>query len=88
MNEPERVLEVTGRSVRTPITWLGDPPRPREDPRPRKRLDLTNTRAPITWLKDPTRHLHKIPAVNAKNNSEEASQAPQDVKPPPDESPS
>ena len=88
MNETERVLEVTGRSIRTPITWLGDPPRPSEDPRPRNRLDLTNTRTPITWLSDPTRHLHNIPAANAKYNGEDASQSPQADRSSQDETPS
>ena len=41
MNEEERIIEVTGHKVRTPITWL----------------------------KDPTRHLLKINAVNAKDES-------------------
>jgi len=27
MNENERIIEVTGYSVRTPITWLKDPTR-------------------------------------------------------------
>jgi len=27
MNEEERIIEVTGYSVRTPITWLKDPTR-------------------------------------------------------------
>ncbi len=27
MNEEERIIEVTGRNVRTPITWLKDPTR-------------------------------------------------------------
>ena len=27
MNEEERIIEVTGRKVRTPITWLKDPTR-------------------------------------------------------------
>lgn len=27
MNETERIIEVTGYSVRTPITWLKDPTR-------------------------------------------------------------
>ncbi len=42
MNEEERIIEVTGYSKRTPITWL----------------------------KDPTRHLLKIKAVNAKDESD------------------
>ena len=31
---------------------------------------VKNVRTPITWLKDPTRHLLKIKAVNAKDNSD------------------
>ncbi len=27
MNEEERIIEVTGRNIRTPITWLKDPTR-------------------------------------------------------------
>ena len=34
-------------------------------------------RVPITWLKDPTRHLLKIKAVNAKDESD-ADEPPRD----------
>ena len=47
MNEEERIIEVTGHKVRTPITWL----------------------------KDPTRHLLKIKAVNAKDESDADAQS-------------
>ncbi len=57
MNEEERIIEVTGRKVRTPITWL----------------------------KDPTRHLLKIKAVNAKDNSDADAQPSQSDESPPDE---
>ncbi len=33
-------------------------------------VSVENVRTPITWLKDPTRHLLKIKAVNAKDESD------------------
>ena len=42
-------------------------------------------RVPITWLKDPTRHLLKIKAVNAKDESDADAQSPQSDDSPRDE---